>query len=306
MRQLNGVEAAGHRLVLGEPLIARAPGAVGIATNMIGADPQAVAVVTPRLLAGRHFDEFHQRHSVPVVSLPISVADRLHIGRIGVAVYIADRAFTVIGIFDDVERRPETLLSVLMPASVAESLVDRQDVNVDRDVVIATAPGAAQLIGTQAALALWPQAPFSLQVVAPPDPQMLRREVEASVSRSGLIISVVALAIGALTIGNSAAAAITARTAEIGLRRSVGARPRHILAQLLAETTALGGFGGVVGAVVGVVITIGVSLGNSWQPVIDLQAAFAASAVSAAAGLLAGFWPAVRAMQVQPVSALQR
>ncbi|MEV4630235.1 ABC transporter permease [Micromonospora sp. NPDC049523] len=306
LRRLNGVEAAGRRLALGERPVSRAIGVAGQGTNVIGTDPDGLTAMSPRLLIGRPFDEFHERNAVPVVLLSNPVAERLDIARIGVAVFINDRAFTVMGIFDDVQRRPEALLAALIPASAAETLLTDRSTGVSRDVVIATAPGAAQVIGAQAALSLWPQAPAALQVVAPPDPRTLRREVEASVQRSSMIVSIIALAIGALSIGNSATAAITARTAEIGLRRAVGARPRHIVAQLLAETTALGGFGGAVGALIGVMITVGVSLWNSWQPVIDLRVALVAAAVGAVVGLLAGLWPAGRAIRVQPVAALQR
>jgi putative ABC transport system permease protein len=49
----------------------------------------------------------------------------------------------------------------------------------------------------------------------------MRREVEDSVARSTLLLSVVALFIGTVSIGNAATAGIAARTPEIGLRRAV-------------------------------------------------------------------------------------
>jgi putative ABC transport system permease protein len=173
-------------------------------------------------------------------------------------------------------------------------------------VVISTAPGAAQLIGSQAALALRPEGPDALRVIAPPDPRTLRQEIEANVAQSALLLSVIALVIGAVSIANAATASITARVPEIGLRRALGARPGHIFAQLIGETTALGGLGGAAGVLVGVAVVAVVSLANAWNPVLDVRVAALAVAASAAAGLLAGLWPAWLATRIQPVAALQR
>jgi len=68
----------------------------------------------------------------------------------------------------------------------------------------------------------------------------------------------------------------------------------------------LGVLGGAVGLMLGVVTISIVSLANGWSPVLDLTASLAAVGASAAAGLLAGLWPAARAMRIQPVAALQR
>jgi putative ABC transport system permease protein len=306
LRRLSGVAAAGRRLLIGEHTATHSLGMEGRSVNIIGADPQAVSVMAPHLVAGRLFDGFHESRAVRSALLASPIAESLGIRRIGVAVFIDDQAYTVMGVFDDVARRPEALLSIVIPASTAETLVAASAEPARRDIVIATVPGAAQLIGDQAALALLPESPAALQVTAPPDPRTLRRAVEDSVVRSSLILSAIALLIGGASIGNSATAAIAARTSEIGLRRAVGGRPWHIFAQLITETTALGGLGGVVGTILGTVATAVVSLWQSWLPVIDLRAAVLATAASALAGLCSGLWPAARAMRVQPVAALQR
>ncbi len=306
LRGLNGVAAAGRRTMVGQFPIRRGLGAVAAPVEVIGADPGAVKVMDPHFVIGRTFDAFHEDREVPVVLLSIRVAGHLGVSRVGVAVFIGDRPFTVMGIFDDVARRPEALLAAVVPATVADSFGLIGGATAERDVVIATAPGAAQLIGQQAPFALYPEDHEASQSIAPPDPRTLRREVEASVTRSSLILSLVALVIGAISIANSATAAIAARVPEIGLRRAVGARPAHIFAQLLGETTSLGALGGVVGFIVGIGATIVISLINRWSPVLDVRTALVAAAASAGFGLLAGLLPAVRAMGIQPVAALQR
>ncbi|MFC3452319.1 ABC transporter permease [Amycolatopsis speibonae] len=309
LRGLNGVEAAGRRMTVSETPIRRTAGETSpeVKAKIMGADPGALGVIEPAVTLGRTYDEYHEKTAAPVILLPRGLADRLGIDRVGVAVFAGDRGFTVIGIFDDVQRRSETLLSPVIPFSVAEKLaVGATAEPPRRDVIIKTAPGAAQMIGGQAPLALLPTAVGAVRAVAPPDPQSLRREIEGNVTQLSLILSAVALAIGTVSIANAATAGIAARTPEIGLRRAVGAKPGHVFAQLLGETTLLGALGGIIGAMAGVVITASVSVFNGWTPVIDTGSALVASACGALAGLLAGLVPAFRAMRIQPVAALQR
>ena len=311
LRGLNGVTSAGRRLLMPETTIRRAASdtSVSVRAKVVGADPGALGVIAPHVEQGRTFDAYHETRVTPVAMLPHSLAERLGIDRVGVAVFIGDQGYTVIGIFDDVQRRTETLASVVIPFSAAERLAahpTRDTEPPSRDVIIKTLPGAAQLIGSQAPFALLPTSPENLQAIAPPDPKTLRREIEGNVAQLSLILSIVALAIGTVSIGNAATAGIAARTPEIGLRRAVGAKRGHVFVQLLGETTLLGALGGLVGAVLGLIITVAVALVNSWTPVIDLRIALLAAAGGAVAGLAAGLAPALLAMRIQPVAALQR
>ncbi|MEV0895815.1 ABC transporter permease [Actinoplanes sp. NPDC049802] len=305
LRDLNGVTAAGRRLVVGETPVRRTMGGEPESVKILGADGGALAAMEPRVVSGRLYDDFHERRASPVALLPLPLAERLDITRTGVAVFIGDRAYTVIGIFDDVARRPEALLSVVIPTSLATEMVGEGGEG-EQDVLIATVPGAAQLIGRQAPLALWPEEPSAVRSIAPPDPRTLRREVEGNVTRSSLWVSLIALIIGGISIANAAVAGIGARVPEIGLRRAIGGRPAHIFLQLLSETTVLGAVGGLVGVMLGACVTSLTALFNGWTPVLDWRAALLAAAGSAACGLLAGLWPAARAMRITPVAALQR
>ncbi|GLY07734.1 MULTISPECIES: ABC transporter permease [Actinoplanes] len=305
LRRLNGVVHAGRRTVLSDRPIARTVDQAATAPSfpVIGADPAAVRVMAPELTVGRVYDDFQERHATPVVLLSEPAARRLSITRAGVAVFLDDRAYTVMGIYRDVARRPEAMAAVIMPYAVATALSDS---TAAPDVLIETAPGAAQLISRQAPLALRPEAPADLRATAPPDPRTLRDDVESSVTESTVMISAAALLIGTVSIGNAATAGIAARTGEIGLRRAVGGRRRHIFLQLILETGALGALGGTIGVFLGVLATCVVSLANGWTPVIGISSALAACAVSTVAGMLAGLIPATRAARIPPVQALQR
>ncbi len=59
------------------------------------------------------------------------------------------------------------------------------------------------------------------------------------------------------------------RTGEIGLRRALGARRRHIAGQILCESAAMGAVGGIVGASAGIITVVVVSAARDWTPVLD-------------------------------------
>jgi putative ABC transport system permease protein len=321
LRELNGVVAAGRRTVSPESTVTKAPPASSPSTaqagdhvklRIVGLDPNALSVIEPRIVVGRTFDAFHNRRAEPVVLLPESAARSLGIGRTGVAVFLDGRAYTVIGIFDDVKRESSTLAGIVMPISTAQDLAGSSTAkranttDVEQAVLIDVTPGAAQLIGRQAPYALAPQAPDRLESLAAHDLGQLRRDVESDVTRMAMLLSLLALALGTVSIANAATAGVASRTAEIGLRRALGARPGHIFGQLLTETTLLGGLGGLLGAATGITAVVVVSFVNDWQPVLDLWVTLGACSGGILAGLVAGLGPGWRAIRIEPVAALQR
>lgn len=308
-RGLNGVVSAGRRVQFPETHVfrgARTDSGDSLA-RVTGIDSDGLRVIKPHIVLGRTFDAFHDRAASPVALIPDSLARRLSITRTDVAIFISDRPYVVIGIFDDVERRPESLQSVLVPfQSAAPILMSSLGSGAERDVLLETAQGAAQLVASQIALSLYPEDSRALRVNAPPDPVTLRREIEGNVATLTLVLSVVSLAIGGVSIGTAATAQIATRRGEIGLRRAVGARPRHIFAQLLTETTFLGLFGGIAGSLAGMIVTVIVAVVNEWQPILSMPIALAAASLGGAAGAIAGLVPAWRATRIEPVDALQR
>jgi ABC-type antimicrobial peptide transport system permease subunit len=95
------------------------------------------------------------------------------------------------------------------------------------------------------------------------------------------------------------------RVGEIGLRRALGAGRRHIAAQFLLESTAMGLAGGIIGASVGTLVIVAVSAYNTWTPVLDPWVPLGAPVLGALIGLLSGTYPSLRAASLEPVEALR-
>ncbi len=114
----------------------------------------------------------------------------------------------------------------------------------------------------------------------------------------------IALLVGAIVIMNIMLVAVTERTKEIGIRKSLGARQGDILKQFLFEAATLSAIGGIVGLILaellGFIITKFI-----FQTSIPLWSAFVAIGVSALVGIVAGLFPAWKAAKLDPIEALR-
>ncbi len=123
-------------------------------------------------------------------------------------------------------------------------------------------------------------------------------------------IAAISLLVGGIGIMNIMLVSVTERTREIGLRKALGARKRDILIQFLAESSLLSLIGGFVGILFGwfiafVVGRIAAATGNTFTPIVGLDAILLATLFSAAVGLFFGIYPANRAASLEPVEALR-
>jgi putative ABC transport system permease protein len=114
----------------------------------------------------------------------------------------------------------------------------------------------------------------------------------------------IALLIGAIVIMNIMLVAVTERTKEIGIRKSLGARQVDILKQFIFEAATLSAIGGVIGLIIAELLGIIVSR-LVFQTRIPLWSVFFAIGVSAVVGILAGLFPAWKAARLDPIEALR-
>lgn len=111
--------------------------------------------------------------------------------------------------------------------------------------------------------------------------------------------------IGGVGIANMTLVSVLERTAEIGLRRAIGARRRHIVVQFLLSSVATAFLGAVVGTGVGMVVTTAVALAQQWPPTMSPVLPVVAPLVGAAIDVGAGAYPAHRASRIEPIDALR-
>lgn len=123
-------------------------------------------------------------------------------------------------------------------------------------------------------------------------------------------IAAISLIVGGIGIMNIMLAAVQERTREIGLRKAVGAKNRHIITQFLIETVMITFFGAAIGIVLGLIISFAVgkvaqSQGYHWDIVISFVSILMACLVGISIGLIFGIVPAKRASRLDPIEALR-
>jgi putative ABC transport system permease protein len=124
------------------------------------------------------------------------------------------------------------------------------------------------------------------------------------------IIGIGTIIAGIVGVSNIMLISVKERTKEIGVRKAMGATPSSIIALILQEALLVTGVAGYLGLVAGVAL---IEAFNKYVPAIemfrnpdvDLGVAFTATIVLVVAGLLAGFFPALRAAKVNPIVALR-
>ena len=309
--RLNGVVAAGTMTTVDTEgaLVSSVPindplGQSEFAMDVVAASPGLFEAVVAELGTGRFFDDGHGRRHDPVAVLGAGAARRLNVNRVEQqpAIFVGDVTLAVVGILDDVAREPALLNSVIVPDGTARELFGTQ---APAEVHIRTDLGAAKLIGEQAAVALSPNEPSRLRVRVPPDPTAVKSGVEQDLNSQFLILGGIALLVGAIGIANVTLVSVLERVGEIGLRRATGARRRHIAAQFLAESAAMGLVGGIIGASLGILVIVAVSAQRQWTPVLDPYVPLLAVPGGALIGLVAGIYPSWRASTLEPVDALR-
>ncbi|HKQ93169.1 MAG TPA: ABC transporter permease [Blastocatellia bacterium] len=115
----------------------------------------------------------------------------------------------------------------------------------------------------------------------------------------------ISLVVGGIVIMNIMLVTVTERTREIGIRKSLGARRKDILAQFLVESTTLSLIGGLIGLSVAYGISILLVKFTPIPAEMPLWAAVLAIGVSSGVGLIFGIYPAWKASKLDPIVALR-
>ena len=135
--------------------------------------------------------------------------------------------------------------------------------------------------------------------------QQLQKMSQATNSQLIWIASI-SLLVGGIGVMNIMLVSVTERTAEIGLKKAIGAKKKRILLQFLTESAVLTSLGGIIGVISGVILAQLIS-GMMQIPVsISIPAILVAVVFSTLIGVVFGMLPAVQAANLNPIEALRR
>lgn len=269
-----------------------------------------------RIAAGRWFTEQEEQGAEELALVSLPLAEGMFDGAAGPLGETLDawgRRFRIIGVF---ESEAAFAYSIFVPYSTAMPMGDTGGRFVSHLAFAPRSPDRAREAVTEIREALG-----SLYSFDPADERALdvkenlafvEQIAAVSLGLEGLVltIAVLALVLGCLGAGNVVGIAVAERTAELGLRKALGATPARIRAEVLAETLLLCLAGGLAGAALGggVIAALGELPFTDEARLIPRNEAgplTAALALLVIVATLAGLPAARRAARLDPVEALR-
>jgi putative ABC transport system permease protein len=257
------------------------------------------------LAAGRFLDAATERY--PAIVLGAKTAQRLGIHSVGgiTQVYLSGRFFTVVGILEPLPLAPELDSTALIGYPVAKRLFgsDRSA----SQIYVRARDGETEVNRARALLpsAADPWSPEDVAVSRPSDALEAQAAAESAFTSLFLGLGAVALLVGGIGIANVMIISVLERRSEVGLRRALGARRRHIATQFLSESFVLGIAGGAVGVLLGTAVTGAYAAYEGLALLVPATAVAGGLIAACVLGAIAGLYPAVRAARLTPTEALR-
>lgn len=279
--------------------------AFGAVSMVLGSPPDAVAKEPNRLKVAKGRQLTGTDQGKVVIGATLASKENKQVGD---KITVLGKEFEVVGILEYINSDPDSYY--LMNITDARELMQTQS---------AFKPGASELVTninvipkegvdtTKLTETLEQQFPGTQ--ATPPD--QLKQQIEQATSVLNLIVlgsALIAVLVGSLSVINTMLVSVSERRKEIGIKRVVGARNRHLMREVVFETGLIGLIGGVVGfgAGAGVVMLINSQAKDSGFA-LTLTPELAATAIGFAVvlGIVAGLYPAWRAIRVKPVQVLR-
>jgi putative ABC transport system permease protein len=271
--------------------------------SVMAAQPSLLHTLSATVVRGHFLGGVAQRY--PELVLGFQAAQNLGIAVLTstTQVYIAGQYFVVVGILAPVAVAPEIDDAALVSFPIAQSRIG-SDGNPTR-IYLRADPDQVAAVAAVLPFTASPQQPEAVEVRRPSDILVARLAAKTAFVALFLALGAVALMVGGVGIANIMVISVLERRDEIGLRRALGARGRHVALQFFLESTALAALGGVLGTGLGCLASA-IAAHIARNPVtIPPYAPFVGLGAAIAIGILAGVYPAIRAARLTPAEALR-
>jgi putative ABC transport system permease protein len=281
-----------------------------------GAEPEYIDAIPLFVMAqGRFVSRFDEEHVRPVVCLGDEIANSLFgtIDPVGKMVKMNGRHYEVIGVFEQASGMfggpgvdqfaiiPFSLFRKQYPESKEHIIAFSYRKDADPRRALDEANDAMR---RSRQVKVNQEADF--EITAPDFISNLWNQLTGALVLLTSIISSVGLLVGGIGVMNIMLISVTERTAEIGVRKAIGARKSDIRVQFLLEAIVLTGAGGIIGIIIaGAIAFLIRALMPSIPAAVSPLWVTLGVAISVGVGLFFGYYPANRAANLDPIICLR-
>ncbi len=275
---------------------------------MLGVEAAYGRIMDLRLQRGRLLDEGDRHARVTALGDTLALQLFGYEDPIDRRIRLGDDWFTVVGVIGARALPFPTTVTrdlndaVLVPLTTVLGRAPTSDEPIDEMWIEAVDDAAAASIAESAR-----EAPARTRyiVVAPRELLAQQAQVRRTFAILAIAIAALCLLVGGIGMMNILLASTVERTAEIGLRRTVGATRQDIGGQFPPEAASLSGARGLVGTGIGVTVTAGIARYAEWPVSLSLTGLATTVAIAVALGLAFGVYPASRAARLEPIDAVR-
>ncbi len=284
------------------------------ATEICGVSTDYFAIKNWKAAQGSLFTEKDVSASRKVTLLGKSVADELFAGGnpVGQKIRIRNIPFTVIGVLEEKGQGGRGLNQDDLVIAPATTVLYRLKGGRFIDLITASAVSADALEEAEEEMRAALRKAHRLESGDDDFTIQNQTEIIEVVTKSSKLmtsflaaIAGIALVVGGIGIMNIMLVSVTERTHEIGIRMSVGAQRSDIMVQFLTEAVVLSVIGGLCGVLLALLAALGINQFTAFSALVRMQMILLSVAVSAAIGIVFGFFPARKAARLNPIDALR-
>jgi len=316
--ELPSVESVVGQIKLMEQGIVRSKFATTTGVIVVGTTADYLHVVRVNLLNGRFFTESEEKSKANVAVLGADTAATLFPGvdPIGKKFHMGNTSYRVIGVMEKMGsflgQSRDTY--VILPISTVFKRYPSVKRRMWGGLTIMARPKSPELLGKamdeitevlRMRRRLRPQDDNDFAIFTQEYINNLFSQLVSGVFLVGILIASISLLVGGIGIMNIMLVSLRERTSEIGLRRAIGAKRKHIMFQFVVEAVTLSLVGGLLGMFFGFALSFLAKAAANFPAAVTPFGVLLGVGVSTLIGLFFGIYPAWKAANLNPVEALR-
>ncbi len=275
---------------------------------ILGAESSYGQIANVDLEIGRFFSENEEERRKKVAILGNRAVEEIFPGidPLGKSFFLAGTSFEVIGTLEEQGGGAMGSSSIddtiIIPLETAKTLFSQEEYSAivikaqsEEDIDEIKASVEEELLG------FFDEGDFSVL-----DQRQILNQIDSILGMLTLAlggIAAISLLVGGIGIMNIMLVSVTERTAEIGLRKAVGAENKDILIQFIIESVLLSVLGGLIGVVFGILGSL--AIGSFLETAVTPWSVLLAFSISTLIGIIFGVAPAKKASSLDPIEALR-